>query len=110
MHIDELWEDTVVAKRPVTALASHYSASPVLQMIFLVAILRIGLASTIPLSIDEAYAVVVSRSHSLSYFDHPPLGFALARFMADIIAANAGLLFGFPMWCWVPCRRCCFSP
>ncbi|MGX8011119.1 glycosyltransferase family 39 protein [Mesorhizobium sp. ORM8.1] len=47
-------------------------------------LLRIGLASVIPLSIDEAYAVVVSRSHSLSYFDHPPLGFALARLMVDI--------------------------
>ena len=61
--------------------------SPVLQGALLVAaflVLRLGLAAVIPLSIDEAYAVVVSRSHSLSYFDHPPLGFALARLMADI--------------------------
>ncbi|MBN9256282.1 MULTISPECIES: glycosyltransferase family 39 protein [unclassified Mesorhizobium] len=46
-------------------------------------VLRLALAAAIPLSIDEAYAVVVSRSHALSYFDHPPLGFALARLMAD---------------------------
>ena len=63
------------------------SASPASQTMLLVGaflILRIGLAAVIPLSIDEAYAVVVSRSHSLSYFDHPPLGFALGRLMADI--------------------------
>ncbi|WP_296745305.1 glycosyltransferase family 39 protein [Mesorhizobium sp.] len=59
---------------------------PALQAALLIAaflVLRLGLAAVIPLSIDEAYAVVVSRSHSLSYFDHPPLGFALARLMAD---------------------------
>ncbi|QKC80975.1 glycosyltransferase family 39 protein [Mesorhizobium sp. NZP2077] len=74
-------------------------ASPVLQMLFLVGaflIFRIGLASVIPLSIDEAYAVVVSRSHSLSYFDHPPLGFALARFMADMSGCECRLVVRLP--------------
>ncbi|WP_027055692.1 ArnT family glycosyltransferase [Mesorhizobium erdmanii] len=59
-------------------------------------IFRIGLASVIPLSIDEAYAVVVSRSHSLSYFDHPPLGFALARFMADMSGCECRLVVRLP--------------
>lgn len=59
-------------------------------------ILRIGLASVIPLSIDEAYAVVVSRSHSLSYFDHPPLGFALARLVADVTGCECRLFVRLP--------------
>ena len=64
---------------------------PDIHAVFLIAaflLLRIALASSIPLSIDEAYAVVVSRSHSLSYFDHPPLGFAVGRFMADIFGCE----------------------
>jgi hypothetical protein len=79
--------------------ANSLSASPAFCLTLLVLaflILRIGLASTIPLSIDEAYAVVVSRSHSLSYFDHPPLGFALARFMADITGCECRLLVRLP--------------
>jgi 4-amino-4-deoxy-L-arabinose transferase-like glycosyltransferase len=59
-------------------------------------IFRIALASIIPLSIDEAYAVVVSRSHSLSYFDHPPIGFALARFMADVSGCECRLVVRLP--------------
>ncbi|WP_421915457.1 ArnT family glycosyltransferase [Mesorhizobium sp.] len=59
-------------------------------------VLRIALAAVIPLSIDEAYAVVVSRSHSLSYFDHPPLGFALGRLMADITGCECRLFVRLP--------------
>jgi Dolichyl-phosphate-mannose-protein mannosyltransferase len=79
--------------------AESLSASPAFRLTLLVLaflILRIGLASTIPLSIDEAYAVVVSRSHSLSYFDHPPLGFALARYMADITGCECRLFVRLP--------------
>ena len=75
------------------------SASPASQTMLLVSaflILRIGLAAVIPLSIDEAYAVVVSRSHSLSYFDHPPLGFALGRLMADITGCECRLFVRLP--------------
>lgn len=59
-------------------------------------VLRLILAAIVPLSIDEAYAVVVSRSHSLSYFDHPPLGFALARFMADISGSETPFIVRLP--------------
>lgn len=59
-------------------------------------LLRIGLAPVIPLSIDEAYAVVVSRSHSLSYFDHPPIGFALARLMADLVGCECSFAVRLP--------------
>src|ERR1700741_1603069 len=103
MHMDQSGQGTAVARRPVTGLARPASpvlpASPVARMALLVVavlILRIGLAATIPLSIDESYAVVVSRSHSLSYFDHPPLGFALARLMADITGCECRLLVRLP--------------
>jgi 4-amino-4-deoxy-L-arabinose transferase-like glycosyltransferase len=79
--------------------ADSLSASPASCLTLLVLaflILRVGLAATIPLSIDEAYAVAVSRSHSLSYFDHPPLGFALARFMADITGCECRLVVRLP--------------
>jgi hypothetical protein len=74
------------------------SASPATLLVLVLAflILRIGFAAEIPLSIDEAYAVVVSRSHSLSYFDHPPIGFALARFIADFTGCECRLFVRLP--------------
>lgn len=59
-------------------------------------ILRLTLAATVPLTIDESYAVVVSRAHSLSYFDHPPLGFELARLMADVTGSEARFIVRIP--------------
>ena len=59
-------------------------------------IFRILLSIIMPLGVDEAYAVVVSRSHALSYFDHPPLGFALGRFMADITQSETAFIVRFP--------------
>lgn len=86
MQAVQSWVSSVAGNPP--AKPSDYSwTSPARQALLVIATflaLRLGLAAVIPLSIDEAYAVVVSRSHSLSYFDHPPLGFALARLMADL--------------------------
>lgn len=97
MQFDETWHG--VATWPASSAVRSFPTHPVFQMALLVVgflIFRIALASVIPLSIDEAYAVVVSRSHSLSYFDHPPLGFALARFMADISGCECRLLVRLP--------------
>jgi len=94
MQIDDTWHGAGAAIWPASSAARPFPASPTFQMALIVVvflIFRIGLASVIPLSIDEAYAVVVSRSHSLSYFDHPPLGFALARFMADVSGCECRL-------------------
>ncbi len=79
-------------------LADSFASATNLLIILVLAflILRIGLAAEIPLSIDESYAVVVSRSHSLSYFDHPPIGFALARFMADLTGCECRLFVRLP--------------
>ncbi|RAZ90025.1 hypothetical protein DPM33_14355 [Mesorhizobium hawassense] len=87
MQAVQSWASSVAANPSARESTGYFRTSPTLWAVSLIAIflaLRIGLAAVVPLSIDEAYAVVVSRSHSLSYFDHPPLGFALARLMADV--------------------------
>ncbi len=99
MNYNQLSQVAAAGKQPLSEAARRFLASPFSQMAALVTtflLLRIGLAATIPLSIDEAYAVVVSRSHSLSYFDHPPLGFALARLMADIVGCECQLTMRLP--------------
>ncbi|MEE9389033.1 MAG: glycosyltransferase family 39 protein [Paracoccaceae bacterium] len=37
--------------------------------------LRVLLAVLMPMGVDEAYALAVAREFSISFFDHPPLGF-----------------------------------
>ncbi|WP_193176720.1 glycosyltransferase family 39 protein [Oricola nitratireducens] len=44
--------------------------------------LRLVVSWFMPATIDESYAIVISRAWSLSYYDHPPLAFTLARLMA----------------------------
>ncbi|MBN9220343.1 MAG: glycosyltransferase family 39 protein [Mesorhizobium sp.] len=99
MQIDETLQGAGAATWPASGAARLFPLSPVSLMALFVLgflILRVALASVIPLSIDEAYAVVVSRSHSLSYFDHPPIGFALARLMADMSGSEYRLLVRLP--------------
>jgi 4-amino-4-deoxy-L-arabinose transferase-like glycosyltransferase len=54
---------------------------------FLVA--RLLFAFTIGLGIDESYTVAISRSLSLSYFDHPPLHLWITHFAALALGENA---------------------
>jgi hypothetical protein len=72
-------------------------------------LVRLALSAVFPLSIDEAYAVVVSRLPTLSYFDHPLLGFDFARasiwlfgseakFVARLPHVLAGSLAAFLLW------------
>src|SRR5256885_7497864 len=49
------------------------TARAVLLLVVLTALLRVGLAGLIGLSVDESYTVAISRQLALSYFDHPPL-------------------------------------
>lgn len=59
-------------------------------------VLRLVMSLVFPVTIDEAYAVVVSRSPSLSFFDHPALGFDFARFAAWITGSEAIAVVRFP--------------
>ena len=57
---------------------------------------RLFLSASLPLIADEAYAVVVSRQPSLSYFDHPLLGFGFARAAAWLAGSEWSLVVRLP--------------
>lgn len=59
-------------------------------------VLRLALSVVFPVTVDEAYAIVVSRHPTLSYFDHPALGFDFARLTAWIFGSEALALMRFP--------------
>jgi hypothetical protein len=67
-----------------------------LAVILVFLALRLLLAAQLPLIADEAYAVVVSRLPSLSYFDHPPLGFDFGRAAAWAFGSEAGFVVRLP--------------
>lgn len=66
----------------------------ILILVFLV--LRLAVSTFFPLIADEAYAVVVSRYPTLSYFDHPPLGFNFARASAWLFGSEASFVVRLP--------------
>jgi 4-amino-4-deoxy-L-arabinose transferase-like glycosyltransferase len=49
---------------------------------------RLLFAFTIDLGVDESYTVAISRTLSLSYFDHPPLHLWLVHFAARALGEN----------------------
>ena len=57
---------------------------------------RLVLGFSIGLGIDESYAVSISRSISLSYFDHPPLHFWLLRLAAMVTGSEMGWVLRLP--------------
>lgn len=66
-----------------TASAAGTRAAAV-RVIGLATLLRLLVAATLPLGIDESYAAVVSRTLSLSYFDHPPAVFWITHAAAAL--------------------------
>lgn len=54
----------------------------VIRLIAAFLAVRMVAAWFFPATVDEAYGIVVSRGWSLSYFEHPPACFTLARLMA----------------------------
>ena len=57
---------------------------------------RLVTSAFMPLIADEAYTVVVTRFPTLSYFDHPPLGFDFARFSAWLFGSEAPFVVRLP--------------
>lgn len=72
------------------------SARRVAVVIVLSAAGRILLAWALGLGVDESYEVVMARTPSLSYFDHPPLSFWLAGTMARIAATEQRVVLRLP--------------
>jgi 4-amino-4-deoxy-L-arabinose transferase-like glycosyltransferase len=52
------------------------------------AVIRLGLAASVGLSVDESYIVGISREWALSYFDHPPLHVWLIRAWATLAGSE----------------------
>jgi 4-amino-4-deoxy-L-arabinose transferase-like glycosyltransferase len=59
-------------------------------------LLRLYGAAVLGLGVDESYALAVSRVPTLSFLDHPPLGFMLARWMADVGGTEAAFWVRLP--------------
>lgn len=68
---------------------------------------RLVAAWFLPATIDEAYGIAVSRGWSLSYFDHPPACFTLARLVAwltgseDVFLARLPFLLAGTLGSWL---------
>ncbi len=58
--------------------------------------LRLVLAASIGLGVDESYEVVVSRGLSLSYFDHPPISFWIPGVLAKLTHTENRVLMRLP--------------
>ena len=64
--------------------------------VFSLLILKIIIASYLPLINDEAYAIAVSKNFSLSFFDHPPLGFWSSSIFTNMIGQENPILYRLP--------------
>ena len=67
-------------------------------IIFLSALflLKLFLSFYLPLLNDEAYAVAVSKEYSVSFFDHPPIGFWSSQLFSEITGIKNEFFFRFP--------------
>lgn len=91
----------MTAIEPPTPRRFHASAWPrardaVLLVTGVGTLLRLLLAASLGLAVDESYAVSVARDWSLSYFDHPPLSFWLAGAVARVAGSEYRLLVRLP--------------
>jgi 4-amino-4-deoxy-L-arabinose transferase-like glycosyltransferase len=68
----------------------------VLLLIAVTLLLRVLFAAALGLGIDESYVAAVSRSLSLSYFDHPPLQFWIVRATALLTGHEDAVVLRLP--------------
>ena len=59
-------------------------------------LLKLFLSFYLPLLNDEAYAVAVSKEYSISFFDHPPIGFWSSQIFVGIFGLESKLFFRLP--------------
>lgn len=65
------------------------------QLILFATLLRLLVAAVLPLGVDESYEAVVSRTLSLSYFDHPPAVFWITH-VAGSVGGESPLALRWP--------------
>ncbi|MBP2662077.1 MAG: dolichyl-phosphate-mannose-protein mannosyltransferase [Firmicutes bacterium] len=68
----------------------------ILLIIIASTLLRITLAESIGLGVDESYVVAIARNLSLSYFDHPPLHFWIIWLTAHLTGSENALVLRLP--------------
>ena len=76
--------------------ASARATSVVLLTILIGTALRLALAGTLGLGIDESYMVAAGRAFRLGYFDHPPLSWWLAAGAARLFGSEADWVVRLP--------------
>lgn len=82
--------------RTISYRSSFDPLFAVLLLIIAGSALRIILAWTLGLGVDESYVVSVSRWFSLSYFDHPPIHFWLVRVAAFLTGSEHPVVLRLP--------------
>jgi 4-amino-4-deoxy-L-arabinose transferase-like glycosyltransferase len=75
---------------------AQQSRGIVLALIVGGAVVRVALGSLIGLSVDESYAVVMSRHLALSYYDHPPLLFWIPGVAARLAGSEGEFVVRLP--------------
>ncbi|HEY3425702.1 MAG TPA: glycosyltransferase family 39 protein, partial [Negativicutes bacterium] len=68
----------------------------VMLIILISSLLRVILAASIGLGVDESYVVSIARMLSLSYFDHPPLHFWIIWLTTHLANTEMGLVLRVP--------------
>lgn len=81
--------------KPTDVLRTDYRLAAVVVILMAFAA-RLVVAAMLGLGVDESYAVAVSRAPSWSFYDHPPLGFMLARWSALLFGSEAPLIVRLP--------------
>jgi 4-amino-4-deoxy-L-arabinose transferase-like glycosyltransferase len=76
--------------------ATRGESWPVVGLITLSAVIRVALDWLIGPSVDECYAVVMSRRLALSYYDHPPLLFWIPGLAARVAGSESPLVVRLP--------------
>ena len=69
---------------------------PIWWIIALSLLVRATFAAILPLGTDEAYALAVGRAFSISFFDHPPLGFWAPAAVEWLLGSNAPFVLRLP--------------
>ena len=68
-----------------------------IRVVLLSMLVKILLAMTVPMGVDEAYATAVAREFSWSFFDHPPIGFWSPVVAANLIGVEHPLVYRLPV-------------
>jgi hypothetical protein len=90
----------------IGAASSHITSISVLLLIVATSALRLVLASSLSLNIDEQYIVAAGRQIQFGYFDHPPAAWWLSWAASHLTGSESSLvvrspfilLFGLSTW------------